>query len=104
MTVTRIEANIPGETPYTIRIGDALLGTLGDDCRKTNAVTGSPKAVIVTDSHVAPLYLSAIKDSLSSAGYQSFDIAVEAGEESKSVDVVSELWNAFAILGISRDS
>ena len=103
MPTTRIEVNIPGETPYNVRVGEALLHNTGADCRKAGATAESPKAVVVTDSNVAPLYLTSVKDSLVQAGYETFDIAVEAGENAKSTDVIAELWNAFALLGITRD-
>ena len=103
MPATRIEVNIPGEVPYAVRVGEGILRSLGTDCRKADAVSASPKLVIVTDSNVAPLYLGSVRDSLVGAGYEVYDIAVDAGESSKSTDVLVELWNAFALLGITRD-
>lgn len=103
MPATRVEVNIPGEAPYDVRIGDGILPSLGEWCRRVDSVAACPKLVVVSDSNVAPLCLPAAKASLSAAGYAVCDIVIEAGEQSKSCEVVSEVWSAFAELSLSRD-
>lgn len=103
MPATRIVIQIPDEREYSVRIGTALIEEIGEYCRGVAAVAKCPQIVIVTDSHVGPLYLSAVRNSLVRTGYKVHDIEVPSGEESKSVAVADELWQAFASLGLSRD-
>lgn len=103
MPATRVEVNIPGEVAYDVRIGDGVLAGLGEWCRRVSAVASCPKLAVVSDSNVAPLYLPAAKASLEAAGYSVCDIVIEAGEQSKSCEVIAEVWSALAELGMSRD-
>ncbi len=103
MTLTRVDVSIPGESDYSVRVGEGVLDSLGADMRAVPAVAKCPTALILSDSNVAPLYLSRTASSLKSAGYKTFDITIEAGEASKSVEVADELWQATAQLGITRD-
>lgn len=103
MPVTRIDVSIPGETNYSVRVGDGVLDELGNNMRATPAVSKCPTALVISDSNVAPLYLPRMIASLRAANYNVFDITVEAGESSKCVDVADELWQAMAQLGLSRD-
>lgn len=103
MPATRIDVNIPGEQPYDVRVGDALLASLGPSLKGVPSVANCPQLLVLSDSNVAPLYLSAVKDSLVGAGYKVSDITVGAGEDSKSLAVAGELWEAMAMLGLGRD-
>lgn len=103
MPVTRIDISIPGETDYSVRVGDGVLDELGSDMRATPAVAKCPTALVLSDSNVAPLYLPRTIASLRAANYNVFDITVEAGESSKCVDVANEMWQAMAQLGLGRD-
>lgn len=103
MPTTRIEVHIPGEATYDVRVGTALLHRLGEHCREVTAVASCPQLAVVSDSNVAPLYLSSVKGSLAAAGYRVCDIVVEAGEQSKSCEVIAEVWSALADLGMTRD-
>lgn len=103
MPATRVVVNIPGEVPYDIRIGGAILDGLGEHLRTISALAAAPQLLIISDSNVAPLYLARAKASCAQAGYRVSDIVVEAGEESKSVTVAGELWEAMAALGLTRD-
>ena len=58
---------------------------------------------MITDSNVGPLYLARCKASLSGAGFKVSDIAVPAGESSKSLEVAGEIWRAMAQLDLGRD-
>lgn len=103
MATTKIVVNIPGEKPYEVRIGEGLLIGLGEHLKAIPELSARPQLVVITDSNVAPLYCSSVKNSLVAAGYKVSDISVEAGESSKCVDVASELWEAMAVLGLGRD-
>ncbi len=103
MPATKIVVNIPGEAPYDVRIGAAVLEGLGSSLKKLPAVAAAPRLLVITDTNVGPLYLDAAKASLKAAGFAVSDITVPAGEEAKSLAVAGEVWNAMAALGLTRD-
>ncbi|WP_241157088.1 3-dehydroquinate synthase [Adlercreutzia sp. ZJ304] len=103
MPATRIEVNIADEKPYDVRIGSQVLDNLGDWCCRIPSITQAPQALVITDSNVEPLYLARAKDSLVRAGYKTSDVVIGAGEASKCIDVASEIWEAMAGLGLTRD-
>ena len=103
MPATKVVVNIPGEAPYDVRIGDAVLEGLGTSLKRLPAVADAPHLLILTDTNVAPLYLDAAKASLKIAGFRVSDVVVPAGEEAKSLAVAGEVWNAMAALGLTRD-
>jgi len=90
---------LPGKE-YEIVIGPGLLRQAGERIR---AVT--PKAerlFVVTDSNVAPLYLGQLVESLKTAGFRVNSISVPAGESSKSVEMLSSLWEVMMQSGMTR--
>lgn len=103
MPATKIVVNIPGEMPYDVRIGENILATIGAYCKSLPAVMDAPKVLILSDSNVALLYLAQAKRSFEEAGYPISDIVVDAGENSKCVEVAGEIWEAMAQLGLTRD-
>lgn len=100
---TKVVVNIPGEKPYDVRIGSGVLAGLGQHAKKACGIEGVGRALVITDSNVAPLYRDAACDSLTQAGLKVRDIVVPAGEESKSIAVLSEIWEAMAQLAFERD-
>lgn len=104
MPRAKIEINIPGEKPYDMRIASGILDSLGEQLRAVPDIESCTKLAVITDSNVSPLYLPRVKKSLIDAGFDVCEITVEAGESSKSVEVIGEVWNALASLGITRDS
>ena len=104
MPATKIVVNIPGETPYDVRIGAGVLGGLGAHVAALPALASARRALVVTDGNVAPLYAARTKESLAQAGFRVSDIVVPAGEESKSLEVAGEVWEAMAALALGRDS
>lgn len=103
MPATKVVVNIPGEVAYDVRIGSEVLQGLGAYLKRIGATAKAPRLLVITDSNVAPLYLAEVKASLKSAGYRVSDIVVPAGEESKSLEVVGEIWEAMASLKLGRD-
>lgn len=103
MPATKIVVNIPGETPYDVRIGATVLAGLGESVRRLDGVGDAPHLLVLTDSNVGPLYLEEAKSSLKAAGFRVSDIVVPAGEDSKSLAVAGEIWSAMASLGLTRD-
>lgn len=103
MPATKIVVNIPGEAPYDVRIGEGLLQGVGEYCLRIPSIASAPQLLVITDSNVGPLYLPTVKASLEGAGFKVSDISVPAGESSKSVEVIAEIWEAMASLGLTRD-
>jgi 3-dehydroquinate synthase len=77
-----------GERSYDIVIGENLLARAGE----LIASAAKPKrAIIVSDEAVAPLYLAALKASLSKAGIEAGEFIVPAGETSKEFNAFGRL-------------
>ena len=95
--------NIPGEEPYDVRIGAGVLDALGARMRGVPSLEQAERVLVVTDENVAPLYRDRARESLASAGFRVSDIVVPAGEDTKSVEVASEIWEAMAQLALGRD-
>ncbi len=74
---------INGSSSYEVIIDRGLLSSVGDIL--LNKV-GGEKALIVTDSNVAGLYLNVLADSLREFGYEVVDIVLPPGEESKDIE------------------
>ena len=100
---TKVIVQIPGEQDYAVRIGSGVIRALGQNLREVERFSRTRDVLVITDANVGPLYLAQVKASLSAAGFHAADIAVPAGEESKSVEVAGEVWNAMAQLSLGRD-
>ncbi|MGH8171907.1 MAG: 3-dehydroquinate synthase, partial [Rhodanobacteraceae bacterium] len=73
-----------------------------DDSRTWRGVVRGKQALIITDAHVAPLYLERIRAGL--AGVTHDAIVLDAGEASKSLANVTTVFDALAALGANRDA
>ena len=63
--------------PYDILVGTGLLDRAGEFSRQVN---GGSRALIVTDSHVGPLYARRVARSLEAAGYRTGEFPFPAGK------------------------
>ncbi|MGM4912130.1 3-dehydroquinate synthase [Rhizobium sp. 768_B6_N1_8] len=72
-----------GERAYDILIGPGLIASAGGEI---GSRLKGRKAAIITDEHVAPLYLDALKASLDTAGIASAAVVLPAGEKTKSFE------------------
>jgi 3-dehydroquinate synthase len=98
---------VAGDAPYTITIGRGLLDDrLSDNSRRLAQVLRGRHALIVSDSHVAPLYadraealLRAAKPSLAIGRW-----VMPAGEQEKTLARFGECLDALAALGATRDA
>jgi len=77
-----------GPRSYDIIVGERLLDDCGHHIRPLMSGT---KAVIITDSNVAPLYLERTRTSLAKAGIQTADIELPAGEATKDMSHLTTL-------------
>lgn len=92
-----------GERSYPIYIGEGLLQSAAVYFTK-HGISKSSKLFIVSDTQVAPLYLSSLEDHLQSEGFQTASAVVEAGEGTKSLAVLEELVGKALEAGLDRKS
>ena len=96
--MSAIRVNIPGRE-YDIVCENGLLDRAGALLRP---VLKGDLAVIVTDSNVEPLYAARLARSLHKSGFTAAILEIPAGEQSKTPEVLSELWEQMADLGLTR--
>ncbi len=84
---------------YEILIGPGLLEQAGERIRP---LTKAQRAVIVSDSHVFPLYGEALRRSLQAAGLTVSEFVFPAGEEQKKLSTIEEMYAAFWSAGLTR--
>ena len=85
--------------PYDILVGKQLLSRAGGFSREVN---NGKRALIVTDSNVAPLYANTAAVSFNAAGYNTGVFTFEAGEQSKRLTVIAEIYARLAAGGFTR--
>ena len=93
-----LTVNLPGRA-YDIVCGRGLLDRAGELLRP---VLRGDLAVIVTDSNVEPLYAARLARSLHGAGFRAAILEIPPGEQSKTPEVLAELWEQMADLGLTR--
>lgn len=92
--------SVQASKDYSVRIGSGLLSGLG---REAAQVTKAKKIAIVTDSHVAPLYLENAKASLAAGGFPDVCVfPIPAGEASKNGQTYLSLLNFLAENHLTR--
>lgn len=84
---------------HEILIGSGLLPTLGAHAKK---VCRAPKAMIITDENVAPLYLDVVRKSLESAAFSVSDVVLKPGEETKCLACLGSLYDALCANRLTR--
>ncbi len=94
-----LTVDLPGRA-YDIEIERGLLSRVGERCRAL--LPKAAQVFVVTDSHVGPLYAAQVEASLTQAGLGCTVHTVPAGEESKSVERLSQLWEAMMAARITR--
>jgi 3-dehydroquinate synthase len=87
-----------GARRYPIRIGPGLL----EDATLLSALAPGRHVLIVSDGHVAPLYLSRVQAAF--AGKVIAAVVLPPGEQEKTLARFSEVLAALAALGASRDA
>ncbi|WP_372015525.1 3-dehydroquinate synthase [Pseudoxanthomonas sp. 10H] len=93
---------VGGDAPYRIEIGPGLLA----DGARLAAHARGRHALLLTDSHVAPLYAAAVESALRDAR-PALRVAIHvmpAGESHKTLASFGEAIDALAALGATRDA
>ena len=88
-----------GERSYPILIGSGLLDRAGDHFAE---YLGAPSAAVITDDHVAPLYLSRLESALRQAGIRCCAAVLPHGEPIKCLQSLSHLYDFLAENRITR--
>ena len=91
--------DINAHKKYPVFIGDGILDRAG---ALVSRCAPAEKAMIVTDTNVAELYLERVKASLEAAGYEVFFFAFIEGEQSKTPYTLVDILESAAGLGLSR--
>ncbi len=99
--MTKVNVAIPSQANYDVFIESDLLSYVGEELRRIDA---NPRALIITDSVVANLFVPSVKESLEQVDYQVSVITVPAGEQAKSLDCAGEIWHAMVECKLNRDS
>jgi 3-dehydroquinate synthase len=90
-----------GPRSYDIEIG---AGNLPDVAKFIDTEQDDAHAVIVTDANVDELYAEPVANTLAEQGCEVDVLIVDAGEQSKSIDVAAELWERMLDEGTDRKS
>lgn len=101
MPSVKVVVNFQDKPSYDVRIGGGAMDGVGEELLKV--APQATAAAVITDTNVAPLYLARCRESLRSAGLRVIDITVPAGEETKSAEVLAEVWQALAAKKLDRD-
>ena len=85
--------------PYDIFIERGLLDSCGEYAKQ---LSSAEKAVVVTDSNVAPLYQWRVINSLEKQGIHTKVFTFPAGEKSKHLGTISEIYKTLADFHMTR--
>ena len=95
MNRIRIEAG----APYDVLVGDGLLDEAG---ARMKELLPPCRAVLVTDSNVAPLYAAGVEASMTEVGFTVTRYVFPAGEASKTMETLTGILTALASAGLTR--
>ena len=85
--------------PYDIFIERGILDSVGEYAKK---LSNAKKVTVVTDTNVAPHYQWRLLNSLSAQGFETKTHIFKAGEESKHLGTISEIYKTLADFHMSR--
>ena len=85
--------------PYNIFIEHGIINNAGKYVRE---VSKAVRAVIISDSNVAPIYADTVEDSLKENGFETSVFVFEAGEERKRLATIEKMYEHFFEHNITR--
>ena len=88
-----------GDRAYDINVGPGLIDNAG---QILGEIAADRHIVIVSDDHVAPLYMERLRNSLSPVARKLDQTIVTAGEASKSFAVLGKLLDDILSIGVER--
>src|SRR6478735_4371243 len=89
-----------GDRAYDILIGPGLVARAGGEI--SSRLKGK-RAAIITDEHVAPLYLEALMDGLQTDGIEAVSLTLPAGEKTKSFEHLGTVCDTVLAARIERN-
>lgn len=93
------KVTVEASLTYDVLIDKGILNRAGALCAD---VTKASRAVIITDSNVAPLYLGRVRASLEAAEIEALEFIIPAGEASKSAENYIKIMSFMAKERITR--
>lgn len=91
---------VDNQSSYEIHMEPGILGRCGEEIRPL--LPRAVRALVITDSNVAPLYGETVRASLEQAGFAAALHIFPAGEEHKTLDTVAAMLEACCAAGLSR--
>lgn len=85
----KLEVNLPQKS-YPILIKKGVIKDIGYEIKR---IYNNKRITIITDQNVEKLYGEALIDNLVSFGFEVYVISVEPGENSKSLDILTYVYN-----------
>ena len=92
--------NVRASKEYNVEIGDGMISKLGELTKQI--CPKAIKALIVSETNVAALYLDVVKAQLEGAGLEVITYVFEAGEKSKNINEIAGMWDKMAEAGFTR--
>ncbi len=86
----QLTVSLPEGRSYDIAISRGILARCGEEIRK---IYQGKEIAVVTDSNVGPLYAKTVLDSLKGAGFSVKSVSFPAGEQSKNMDALVQLYD-----------
>lgn len=100
MSTRKIVVNFDDRPGYDVRVGSQLLPTIGEYLRQLEV---RKTVLLVTDETVADLYADTLKESLVSAGFDTYQAVIGQGEAVKTIDTAEVLWEKLSEINAARD-
>lgn len=91
-----------GPNAHLVQVGTGMVDRVGDLARDAGLRTG--RAALLTDSNVARLYSARALEALSAAGFDATLIEVAAGEASKSLATLEQVYDLLVEAELDRTS
>lgn len=84
---------------YPLYIEKGIMNNIGEEVKK---IYKGNKIALITDSNVEPLYGDIVVKKLKGSGFEIKKIVIQAGEKSKSIEVLLRLYNEILDFKINR--
>lgn len=82
------------ETPYNVIVENGAMDRIADIL--SAVYRAGTKVMIISDDNVHPIYGNRVRKNLESKGYRVFDYIFPAGEESKNINTIMEMYQALS--------
>ncbi len=95
-----MELTLKTTHPYRIRLSHGCLSAVGEEAAAL--FPQGTRAMIISDSHVWPLYGETVAASLRAAGFRVFSHVFPAGEANKQLSTIENMYRAMSENGFTR--